>query len=246
MARNFGAEKSEGKYIMFVDSDDHIAHDSLGEISAMCNDNPDMVRFCAANVMEGEIRRRFSYNDCTPAPGRQLMKGKFQVCAPFAVYRKGFLETNDLKFLPGIYHEDNEFTPRAYYAAQRVASTDRIIYFVRQTPQSITRTPNPKRGYDLLKVIDMLCGFAAEKAEAEYRPYLYKQAADCINSCLRLMDELTADEAAKLLDEMNKGRDIAGILKLSSARTHRTEGLLMKIFPKRMKTVHRILESLRR
>ena len=51
MARNFGAEKSEGKYIMFVDSDDHIAHDSLGEISAMCNDNPDMVRFCAANVI---------------------------------------------------------------------------------------------------------------------------------------------------------------------------------------------------
>ena len=247
MARNAGIDAATGKYVILLDSDDYIAENCLDSLVKRCTtDNLDMLRICAANILNDSPVRRFSYQDTGISEGRQLLKGKLQVCAPFAIYRKGFLDACQLRFHPGIYHEDNEFTPRAYYAAQRVASTAEIIYFVRQTPQSITRTPNPKRGYDLLKVIDMLCGFAAEKVEEEYRPYIYKQASDCINSCLRLMDELPADDAAKLLDKMTKGRETAAILKLSSARTHRAEGLLMKIFPKRIKTVYRILESLRR
>ena len=212
----------------------------------MCNDNPDMVRFCAANVMEGEIKRRFSYNDCTPAPGRELMKGKFQVCAPFAVYRKGFLETNDLKFLPGIYHEDNEFTPRAYYYAQKVASTDKIIYFVRQTPGSISRTPRLKRGLDLLTVIERLENFAQNQVEEDYKPLIYKQISDCINGCLKLLGSLSKEDASSLKAELLSRKKIFRLMLKSSHMTHRTEGRLIVIFPKAMKLIYNMLNIIHR
>ena len=246
MARNAGIEAAEGKFIMFVDSDDHIAENCLGKIAEICtSQTPDMLRFCAANVIGGQPQRRYSYKSEGPAAGKELIKEKFQVCAPFAAYRKAFLDDNALRFLPGVFHEDNEFTPRAYYFAEKVISLDDIVYFVRQTPDSITRTPNPKRGYDLLKITDRLSEFAQENTDPEYRKYIYKQIADCINWCIRLMNELPDKEKAALKDTIYQRREIFGYFLKSSSCSHRIEGMLLRIFPKRMGWIYKTLDRLR-
>ena len=87
-----------------------------------------MLRFCAANVIEGKAIRRIEYGTTEVMPGKELLKTSFQVCAPFSIYRKSFLDKAGLRFHPGILHEDNEFTPRAYYKASRVGSCNDIIY----------------------------------------------------------------------------------------------------------------------
>ena len=246
LARNAGIDAASGKYIMFVDSDDVIAENCLEAIAERCiAENLDMLRFCAANMTESGAQRRFSYNDVSVKAGKEMLKEKFQVCAPFAVYRKEFLEANTLKFHPGVYHEDNEFTPRAYYHAKRAASVDELIYFVRQTPESITRTPNPKRGYDLLKIVGLLADFAENKVEAEYRPFIYKQISDCINWCIRLMNSLPENEKACLKAEILENRHILGYLRRSSSLSHRIEGILMKAFPKKMGGIYSMLDWLR-
>ena len=162
---------------------------------------------------------------------------------PSTIY-KG-LEEKSLRFSPGLYHEDNEFTPRAYYYAEKVASINDIIYLVVQTPSSITRTPNPKRGYDLLKIIDMLVEFAETKVEEQYRPYIYKQVSDCINSGIRLVRSLPEDTKAALKTAIFEKKELFGYYKKSSAITHRIEGMIFGWFPKRYSFLYDILDHLR-
>ena len=246
MARNTGIDASTGKYIMFLDSDDEIAENCLENLMDRCmEDNLDMLRFCAADIIDGTAVRRYSYIDDSIQAGKDLLKGKYQVCAPFSLYRKAFLDSKSLRFHPGIYHEDNEFTPRAYYHAERVASTDTLIYMVWQTPESITRTPNFKRGHDLMKIVDLLTDFAENSVEPDYRPYIYRQISDCMNWCIRLMNTLNKEDRDKLYSEVYQKRALFNSFRKSSALTHRIEGILMKAFPRRMQTIYNILDRMR-
>lgn len=247
IARNVGIEAASGKYIMFLDSDDYLVENSIGGIVSRClKDNPDLLRFCAANSIDGTLERRFNYKDKGICPGKELLMGKFQVCATFALYKKDFLSSIDLRFYPGIYHEDNEFTPRAYYLAESTISVDELVYIVRQNPESISRTPNIKRGHDLLKIVDILTDFAENQVEEEYRAYIYKQISDCINWCIRLLNTLSDNDGTSLYRTLLKKKNLFSLMLKSSNPNHRIEGTLLKLFPKRMKSIYNTLDIIHR
>jgi len=71
------------------------------------------------------------------------------------IFRRSMLGT--LRFTPGIFHEDEEFSPQLLLRAETVCSTDARAYFYRQRPHSITTENDPKRVVkrldDTLKVI---------------------------------------------------------------------------------------------
>ena len=246
LSRNAGIEASQGDYLMFLDSDDMLVENSLVRILTKCRkDDLDLLRICAADVIDGQSKRRFIFNDTDIAPGRELLKDKFQVCAPFAAYKREFLMQNSLRFYPGIYHEDNFFTPVAYYLAEKIGTWNRICYLVRQTPGSITRSSNPKRSTDLLKVVELLEKFSSEKVEARYRKYFDKQISDCLNVCFKNACGLESDEQKKIVEMIYGQREIFRHFTGSSAMTHRIEGFLLKLFPRRMLSVYKNLNSLR-
>lgn len=245
MARNNGLKEALGEYVMFLDSDDWIAENCLKLITDKClSEKLDMLRFCAARMINDKPYRMYSYKAYDKViTGRNLLETKFFVCVPFAVYRKAFLIENKLSFYPGIYHEDNEFTPRAYYYAERAGSIDDIIYCLRQTPGSITHTVNPKKVKDLCKVAANLKSFAEETVKSKYKAAIYRQAADCMNSCFRELNRMDANTQAPLFKDLYAIRkEITGYFLKSSSYKHKIEGLLIGICPKKMLSIHSLLD----
>lgn len=223
-ARNAGIDLAKGDYLMFVDSDDMLARDCLGKILSACEGlNLDLLRIGAVGKEPaGTVRK-----------GKDVLLGRVKVCAPFTVCRRAFLEEHGLRFFPGIFHEDAEFTPRLYFYAGRVASLGEDAYIVNRTPGSITSTPSPKRVFDLLLVMDRLHAFASGLPARDRRPF-----HDCIASNMNYTLHLARDIAAgteqagkQFSSALARHRRLFSHMCSSSRFRWKAEGVLFGLFP---------------
>ena len=78
------------------------------------------------------------------------------------LYKRNFLLSNQLTFYPRIYHEDEEFSPRALYFAREVAFFQGVAYHYRQRPNSIMHSVNLKRPRDLTIIVQRLLAFSKD------------------------------------------------------------------------------------
>lgn len=154
-ARNAGLKVAQGKYVLFVDSDDYISHEACERISLYAEKNYDII-ICNAVVEGGEcplqhietVERKFS--------GVEYLKEAFSAQkAPMAVwlnvFRRDFLLQNALFFKYGILHEDEQFTPRAFLCAESVVVTDIEFYhYVIRSNSIMTKKDKRKNAMDLL------------------------------------------------------------------------------------------------
>lgn len=146
-ARNSGIDVAQGKYIQFVDSDDYLEPNVLKSlVQKMENENLDVLRFNYRNVNgKGEEihpnkdpRRYVDYSDkvCDGLTFLNERLGPACYACQFMI-RRDLLE--GCMFKEGIYFEDVEWTPRVLLKAQRVTSTDFMVYNYLMRAGSITR-----------------------------------------------------------------------------------------------------------
>ncbi len=138
-ARNYGLARATGEYVLFVDSDDYLEPDACEALLAETGaGDVDMVIGRAALEKPSAAMQRFETVAAQLAchrvyTGKEyligcLSGGALRVEAWRSLYRRAFLQQNDLHFQKGIMHEDEEFTPRALLAAQKVVLSDRAFY----------------------------------------------------------------------------------------------------------------------
>lgn len=158
-ARNAGFRQASGDYIWYVDSDDWIEENCLGNIFLEFQDSPDTIALTSF-IPEGDWSHSY-YNktDITIRTGLGLCASSHLTAAQFYICRREFLENKNLHFFEGILHEDSEYTPRMLYLANSLKLYNTAVYHYLKREGSITNVVNPKRCYDYIVVCNHLIQF---------------------------------------------------------------------------------------
>ena len=243
-ARNAGLEHAIGGYIFFLDSDVWIAENCLQKIVTTCEENKlDMLRICAANVVDGVPNRRYSLEENRVISGAEVLLGNIPACAPFSIYRHQFLNKHQLRFYPGIFHEVNEFTPRAFYLAQRVAGLNDIIYYVYQTQGSITRSVNVKKPLDVTIVMQHLDEFCQKNVNEMEKHIFHRIIAGDMNAALHQTLKMKKEDRKKVNDAFYEIRHLFYHARKSQRWDYRLAGWLYTLFPHHVVEVYSILHG---
>lgn len=245
-ARNLGLANAVGDYVWFIDSDDWIEENCLGRVLRAAESlELDILRIGAADVSEGGIKKRFSIPETGVVAGRTLIdEGKMQICVPFAIFRREFLTGCGLSFMEGIFHEDAEFSPRAYFLAERVGAIDQCLYYVRANKGSITRSYNPKRSLDYLEcVIPSLSAFA-DKTGREYRKGFDNLISSNFSNALKNSLSFHPEDREELDRCAYRQRRYLKHLRRSVVMKYRIEGLVLSLFPRHMCAAYKAMKKI--
>ena len=142
-ARNSAIEAATGEFLMFIDSDDRIAHSAVGLCVTFAKmEGLDCVTFNAKQFGDGDSNLQTDdarFKKSIPAgvfDGLSLFElllsdKSVWVCAWQFFFRKKFFDTTGLRFREGIIHEDVEFTPRALVRLEKIGFLDNALYHYR-------------------------------------------------------------------------------------------------------------------
>lgn len=159
LARNNGLAIAKGEYILFVDSDDMLVENSLKPLleCAMASG--------ADLVMADYLEIKDEVFGSCPLPSlpermETIEKSAEQMyledLAPWAcyvfrtLYRKAFLDENNIRFVPGITYEDQPFTHECYLKARKCIRASWPFYVYRvNRPAAITSSFNTQKAKDM-------------------------------------------------------------------------------------------------
>jgi len=232
VVRNNGIAYSQGEYIWFIDSDDWIEKNCLKEVIQGLN-GIDLMALGYIRKFEDapEYSEIFSYSDFSIHTGKDLFLKGFKNGSQFYIYRREFLINKNLKFFPGIYSQDTDFTPKAVLNASSVKIFEKPIYYFLKHKGSVTMTYKPKRSYDYLTAAIELHKYSNNL------PFKYKRVFNNIISsnifqALNNGIHINSEEKKRFNDYLSKNRWLLKNMLLSTKLKFISIGILLYFCPK--------------
>ena len=209
-ARNAAIAATAGQYVLFVDSDDFLEPNVLGELVRQVEDKDlDILRFNYQNVNDaGAVFEPnkyvkpfvdFSGEVCDGVTFLNERLGYACYACQFMV-KTSLLKKEGNGFKEGIYYEDVEWTPRILLQADRVASTDKVVYNYLFRTDSIARnTDVEKKRKALGDKLSILAWFEGLRKQVRDNRWFRGMTAQVVLSVLDLVGRYFYPERKKYL-----------------------------------------------
>ncbi len=188
--RNFGIEHSRGEFIVFVDSDDYLHEDYLKTMYEDCiNNNADMAYCRFKHAVDKTKIKIFSINPKKSVIERDkaldmlIRDNRMHSYAWNKMYRRTLFTDNNIRY-PIIYFEDVATSARVLFHANKIAVTDKNLYYYVRRSGSIMSTMNSKKIEHLLLSILITRNYI--QLHGEYDKY--KKAVRAVALKMRLIN----------------------------------------------------------
>ena len=252
VARNVGISAAKGEYIMMPDSDDFLIENSLAPLldkaietkvdlvvaDFLVIDDRDMYKF------SGVVQKEFSVQEKT---GQQLFMEDLdprQCYVWRTLYRRAFLQENNISFVPGISCQDVPFTHECYLKSKKSLRISLLLNIYRRGHASATSHFNKKKCMDLcvavaatwkLRNIEGL----SNKTRLKLNDNIF--VSFTLISYVMLWGESTSSERREVFSHLNR---LIPDLSFSHGIKQKVVTFLYKLSPELYYAIRRILKGL--
>ncbi|WP_448210853.1 glycosyltransferase family 2 protein [Colwellia sp. MEBiC06753] len=209
-ARNFGINHTKSDYVMFVDSDDLIASDTIEKVSnALLAEPSDILCFGMTEITESgqHIRNIPPTTGNIIATNLQRAPELLTQALPNAcnkVIKTSIFTQHRITFPQGLWYEDLATTPKLFSCANTISFIEDNLYHYRTREGSITQTISPKI-LDMLTVLGNINNYFLKQKASHMSPELRdKLTALSINMLMKTLVRITACKDQDLQHNMLK------------------------------------------
>lgn len=202
-ARNYGINKAEGKYLLFVDSDDYIEPYTLSKLSTYIdNDKSDIYVFNMNIVGNGQVIKKDTFNKNIDNINKRYIISNPSACNK--LIKKELFTKNNILFMENVYYEDLATMPIFGSLTDNITFIDETFYNYYKREDSIMNKIEYKPKMDtIFDVLDntkkYLIKDYKEEIEYLYIDHLLRYASirylDCgrcerqLNQIIKTMDD---------------------------------------------------------
>ena len=156
--RNFGIEKSTGKYLMFIDSDDYLKENTCEALyRRITKDKSDLVICDFYKIYENGKLEEICLPSFKPTTLKKSPNLLLDInLSPWnKLYKASLVKENKIKFIENLKYEDAPFVIEAFDKASKISKVDKCLnyYLIRGNSETTVRD---ERTFDILKIIDII------------------------------------------------------------------------------------------